>query len=257
MLKKENLREISKKLVANRVDYLSAFRENVNKYIDDKEITLVGLARAATIPVNTLNTFVYGKSKDMRLSNVVKIAHALEISLDELVGAETIPEQTRESVRLCRNLPENDLYLVRWFIRYLGYLNSKTEPNKRYISVMLPTIDNSGNLKIASNYEKIDVSNLEESISGKVFFGVKLGCENYMPHYTPNDILLLANDRPPKPTENCIVRIGKFIYLAKQKIEHNTPSYYSIRDGKYRFDASGIDELIGYIAKTIHCTKGD
>lgn len=149
---------------------------------------------------------------------------------------------------MCRNLPENDLYLVRWFIRYLNQINMKNEPNKRYVSVMIMENDNEGNLRLTSNYRKAEITNLEESFRCKIFFGICLNCDNYMPHYCPTDILLIANDRMPKLNENAVIRVGKYIYIAKRKVEKGIAKYYSIRDGKYRIDESGIDELIGYIA---------
>lgn len=248
MLKKEKLSEISKKLTTNQYDFVSSFRQNLLMYTRDNEITLNEISKASGIPWNTLNSFLYGKSNDVRISNVIKLARALNISIDELVGAETIPEVTKESICMCRNLPENDLYLVRWFIRYLDQLNNGAEPNKRYVSVMLPEIDNDGNLKITSNYAKKEITGLQEPLRSKIFFGLYLNCDNYMPHYIPNDVLFVANDRKPKPNENSAIRIGKFIYIAKRKIENGTAKYYSIRDGKYRIDADDVDELIGYVA---------
>lgn len=248
MLNQEKLSEISRKLTTNQDDFASSFRQNLFTYIEDSEITLNKISQESGIPWNTLNSFLYGKSNDVRISNVIKLAKTLNVSIDELVGADTIPKKTLESIYMCRNLPDNDLYLVRWFIRYLDSLNKKNEPNKRYASVMLLEIDNNSDLRITSNYRKIDISYLDEPFRSKIFFGLYLNCDNYMPHYTPNDVLLIANDRPPKPNENSVVRVGKFIYIAKRKMENGMAKYYSIRDGKYRVDADYVDELIGYVA---------
>lgn len=251
MLKREKLKEISNNLVSNRVDFISAFRQNLFRYIADKDITLNDISIKSEIPLNTLNTFLYGKSNDTRISNVVKLARALEISIDELVGAETIPPKTMESIRMCRNLPDNDLYLVRWFIRYLDALNRENEPNKRYVSVMEVECNGNGNLKITSLYKKIEITNIDSEVKGKVFFGITMPCDHYMPIYSPYDILLIANDRPPKMSENCLIRVNGLLHIAKRKCEGETAKYYSIRDGKFRLDETEIDELIGYIAHTM------
>lgn len=248
MLKKEKLKEISEKLTINQDDFTTAFRNNLSLYVKDSDITLNDISRASDIPWNTLNSFLYGKSNNVRIDNVVKLAKALNISIDELVGAETIPGLSIESLRMCRSLSENDLYLVRWFIRYLYRQSLQLEPSKRYISVMLPEVDNDGNLRITSNYEKNEITDLKEPLRSKVFLGIKLNCDNYMPHYLPNDTLLIANDRPPKPNENSVVRVGKHLFICKRIVEGTTAKYHSIRDGKYRVDEAEIDELIGYVA---------
>ena len=246
MMKKEKLNEISKKLSANQ-DVISAFRHNLFLYVEDKDITIKEISEKSDVPFSTLNSFLYGNSKDIKLSTAVKLAKALNISIDELVGAETINEITKESMSICRNLPDNDLYLVRWFIRYLEKENSKIVQNKRFVSVMeLDYTD--GNLKITTSYKKVDIGNVNEIYRHKIFFGITMPCDNYMPHYSPYDILLIANDRKPTHTDNALIRIGKYIGIAR--IDFNN-KIYSIRDNKYRCDMNEIDEVIGYICCVI------
>lgn len=250
MLEKEKLREISKKLSANRDDYISAFRSNLFMYVDDKDITLKDISESADIPFSTLNSFLYGNSKDIKLSTVVKLAHALDISIDELVGAETISEVPRESISICRNLPDNDLYLIRWYIRYIDSLNKNNKKGHNYVSVMEIECNHHGNLKMTTNYKHIDISNINEEYRYKIFFGITMPSDNYMPTYSPYDILLIANDRQPHPNENSLLRVGATLFIAKRKVENGIAKYYSIRDGKYRLDESEVDQVIGYIATT-------
>lgn len=251
MIKKEKLEEISKKLTINKDDFTKAFRYNLGLYIKDNDISLSDISNDADIPWNTLNSFLYGKSNNVRIDNVVKLSKALRVSIDELVGADTIPELSIESLRMCRELPDNDLYLVRWFIRYLYNLNSQSEPNKRYVSVMDVECNYNGNLKITNRYKKVDITYIDPEIKGKVFLGVTMPCDHYMPVYSPYDILLIANDRSPKIFENCLILINGILHIARRKSENGIVKYYSIRDGKYRVHEKDIDELIGYVAYTI------
>lgn len=249
MLKKEKLREISKKLSANQNDCISAFRSNIFMYVNDKDITLKDISEAADIPFSTLNSFLYGDSKDIKLSTVVKLAKALDISIDELVGAETISGQARDCFSKYRNLPQCDQYLVRWYISYMASLNK--EQREKYVSVMEIECNDTGNLKLTSKYKKVDISNVYKEYIYKIFFGITLPCENYMPMYSPYDILLIANDRNPKPTETSLVRIADNLILLKRKHENNEIKYYSLRDNKFRFNENEIDQLIGYVVTTI------
>lgn len=248
MKNQQNKKNIHCNLVMNNVDLSEQFRKNLLFYAGERNITMVEIANKSDVPINTINSFLHRISNDMKISNVAKIARALNVSIDELVGADTLHTLTKESLAVCRNLPENDLYLVRWFIRYLDDLNKKTEPNKRYISAIIPILTNNGDFKISSNYEKIEITDLKEPLKSKIFVGCKITSDHYMPHYMPEDIILIANDRPPKPNENVVVRTEKYLFIAKQKNENGIAKYYSIRDGKYRMDESEVDELIGYIA---------
>lgn len=250
-MKNERLKEISMNLCSDKNNYMRSFRKNIDMYVSDKDITLRAISETADMPFETLKNFLYKDSADCKLSTAIKLARALNVSVDELVGSETIPKSTLESIRMCRDLPENDLYLVRWFIRYLAQLNENTDRSKRYVSVMLLEPDNNGDLKMTTNYKKVEISDLDEPAKSKIFFGVSLNCDNYMPHYSPYDTLLIANDRPPKLSEKCLIRSGEYLFIARRKIENGIAKYYSIRDEKYRIDEENITELVGYIAATI------
>ena len=251
MIKKEKLNELSKNLSANRDNFISAFRHNLFMYIDEKDITIKDISEESDVPFSTLNTFLYGNSKDIKLSTAVKLAKALNVSIDELIGAETINEVSRESIAICRNLPDNALYLVRWYIRYIDSLNRKNEPHRRYVSVMELECNHNGNLKITTNYRHIDITDIGEEYRSKVFFGITMPCDHYMPIYSPYDILLIANDRNAKTNENVLIRTDGNLFLAKRKVENGIVKYYSIRDGKFRLNENEADEVIGYIATKI------
>lgn len=253
MINQEEFKKLSTNLTTNRNDYMSAFRKNIDYYMDYGGITLKELSEMSHVPYSTLNSFLYNQQNDIRLSTVIKLATFLGVSIDELVGAETIQEATRESMKLCRKLPEHDLYLVRWFIKYLDRANKECAPNKRFLSVMKLECNGNGNLKITSDYVKLDITNLDPEIKGKVFFGITMPCEHYMPIYSPYDVLLIANDRFPRKTENCLIQVNKILHIAKRITENGLIKYYSIRDGKYRIDEKDVDDLIGYVAGTVKC----
>ena len=252
MMNKEKLKKISRNLSANSNDFMSAFRKNMFMYLEEKDITIKDISEESDIPFSTLNTFLYGDSKDIKLSTAVKLAKALNVSIDELIGAETINEVSRESISICRNLPDNAVYLIRWYIRYIDSLNKKNEPHRRYVSIMELECNHNGNLKMTTNYRHIDITDIGEEYRSKVFFGITMPCDNYMPIYSPYDILLVANDREPYYNENSLLRIDGQLRIAKRKVENNIAKYYSIRDGKFRINENDVDEVIGYIACKIN-----
>ena len=251
-MENELLKKLSLNLCASKHDYMKSFRKNVDMYISEKDITLREVAEIADMPFDTLKNFLYKDSADCKLSTAVKLARAFNVSIDELIGAETINEVSRESIAICRNLPDNALYLIRWYIRYIDSLNKKNEPHRRYVSVMELECNHNGNLKITTNYRHIDITDIGEEYRSKVFFGITIPCDHYMPTYSPYDILLIANDRDAKENENVLIRTDGNLFLAKRKIENGNAKYYSIRDGKFRLDEDNVDEVIGYIAYIIN-----
>lgn len=251
-MNKELLKKLSLNLKSDKENWMECFRRNVQMYVDQKGIKASQIADAADISVKTLDNFLHNHTKDCNLSTAVQLAWALETSLDELIGAETVRPEARVSMPLYRNLPEHDQYLVRWFVNYLTSLNSEDEDRSRFRKVMDVECVN-GFLKIASTYHNADIvkAKVPLEIRTKIFFGIKMPCDHYMPVYSPHETLLLANDRAPMHNENCLIRVKKNIYIAKIKMESGSTKFHSIRDGKFRLDIDEIDEIVGYIATTI------
>lgn len=249
-MNKELLKKLSLNLKSDKENWMECFRGNVQMYVDEKDIRMSDIANKADLSVKTLDNFLHQKTKDCNLSTAVHICWALETSLDELVGAETIKPEARMAMALYRNLPEHDQYLVRWFVNYLMSLNAEEENKSIYRSVMDIECIN-GNLKLNSVYHRANISEVPSEMRTKIFFGIKMPCDHYMPVYSPYETLLIANDRMPMHNEHCLIRVKKNVYIAKVRIENNEMKFYSIRDGKFRLNRDEIDEVVGYIATTI------
>lgn len=247
MAKKEIEKNFQEKSVLENGNFMENLRKNVAKLRTENKWTLRTLAEKADMSEDTLGTFLNGKAKDCNLSTVIKLSKAFNISIDVLVDSGTVDDVTKESMSICRNLPENALYLIRWYIRYIESLNKQNEPNKRYVSVMELECTQNGNMKLTTNYTHVDITHINEEYRYKVFFGIKIPCEHYMPLYSPYDRLLIANDRYPSANEHCLVRIKNCLYLLKRKIDNGVVKYYSIRDDKFRFTENEIGEIVGYV----------
>ena len=233
--------------VLNNGNFMETLRENVHTMRKEKNWTIRKLAEKADLSEDTLGPFLGGKSKDCNLSTLIKLAKALDVTLDELVGVDTNSKITRESLSICRKLPDNAVYLIRWYIRYIESLNRNNEPGKRYVSVMQLECNHHGNMKITSNYKHIDISHVNGEYRHKIFFGIKIPCEHYMPVYSPYDTLLIANDRIPAYNEHCLLRISNHLFLGRKKIENGITNYYSILGGKFKFSENEVEEVVGYV----------
>lgn len=236
------LKQLSKKMTASPDDYMTSFRKNLLTYVNEKEIALHDIAEAADLSPDTVKTLIYGDAKDCKLSTAVALAKALKISVDELVGAGTLSDPMRESIQITRNLPESFVYFVRWSIRYHERMLRENKASKKSINVIIADFD--GNLHINNNFELLDISDLPDSIRPKIYMGIRIPCEYYMPIYMEGDILLLANDRIPMPNECAVVVVHGNVFILRKKGNQ----YFSIRDGRFIADVSQIEEVIGYIA---------
>lgn len=256
MLDKKSLRKLSKNLESNPDNYIASFRRNLFMYVEQKNISLAEIADAADLSLSTLRSFLYGTSTDCHVSTVVKLARALNVSCDELLGSGTISPQTCQSLQLVRQLPESFTHFVRWAIHYHYNQLSSNHITYRAVEVMTPICADNGNLKMTNDFDIIDISHLPDETRPKIFMGIRIPCDHYIPHYFKGDILLLANDRSSRKSEHVIVTIGKYMWIVNQReeIENGTKvqNFYSLRDNRKR--AGGDDGLIiGYVADVINC----
>ena len=253
MLKQNQLKVLSGNLYAEPDNYMHSFRENIRMYLEQKGITLAEVSELADMPEGTLKTFVYGKSADCHLSTAIKLAKVFNVSIDELVGAGTIAPQTCDSLQTMRLLPDSFTHFVRWIIHFHhDMVESKTVPEKS-IEIMQAETGDDGNLKLTNYFSILDVSYLNDDIRPKTFMGIKIPNDLYAPLYFQDDILLIANDRLPRPHENVLICVGNNIFIARMKYEiingQKKMVYYSVRDDKRRETEDSIKLVIGYVVK--------
>lgn len=65
---------------------MSTLAEKIQYVMDKRGMTQADLARATGMPTSNIAYIVNGKTEDPRFCNVVKIAKALNVSLDYLAG---------------------------------------------------------------------------------------------------------------------------------------------------------------------------
>lgn len=250
ILKRKNLKDFRINFTVNCENYMAAFRKNIFAYVEDKEITLNQIAEAADIPYSTLKTFLYSDSKDCNLSTAVKLARAFGVSVDRLIGAGTICQEVFDLEQAYFNLPKSSKSLIKWHINHEKAIHEQYM-DSQVVSIMTPLCNGNGNMKPTSDYEVFDISNMGEELTHKLFFGIKIPCEHYLPHYTEGDVLLIANDRNAMKGEHSVIMVNDNILVTKRAIEEGVVKYYGLMDNRYRLIEHDGIQVVGYVAKTI------
>ncbi len=243
-------KDFSKKLVSNPTNYIDSFRANIFQLMEDHDLSLRELSEKADMSFETLKSFLYGNAKDCKLSTAVKLSHAFDISIDELVGAETMHPLSRESLSLCRKLPDYVVYLIRSFIRHQYHVHSRFDQNSVNIPVLLPECQN-GYLQTTNITDTVCIDHLTNGLKSKICLGLKVPCEHYEPYYMPNEIILLAADRDGQHNERCVISYrGNFFIVRKIFYIENGQKkfkYTSLIEEKREILPSDIDDKMGYI----------
>lgn len=255
MTEKEKRERKNMEFMINQDDYMHAFRKNIDICAKKLKMTLKEIAEKANIPFATLNSFLYGTQKDCKLSTAIKLARAFDVTVDELVGGGTFTKEEQILMRQIRGMSERDKYLVKWFVDF-QYQSANGIPKERTISAMIPeTREESAGMCFTKVFEKIDITDCSDEIRSKVFVGIKMIDDHYMPVYTPYDILLVANDRVARVNETSVIMYCQKLYLVKRISENNKVSYVSIRDSRFCVSEKEVDCILGYVAGVYYSTK--
>lgn len=237
-------------LVSNPTNFIDSFRKNIFHLMEVRDLSLRELSEKADMPFETLKSFLYGDSKDCKLSTAVKLAKAFNLSMDELVGAETMNPLSQQSLSMCRHMPDYVVYLVRSFIRHQYRLHSRFPENSINIPVLLPECQN-GYLQTTNVTDTVCIDHLTNGLKSRICLGLKIPCDHYEPFYMPDEIILLAADRDGQHNERCVISYKGNFFLAKKifYIENGVKKfkYVSLINGKNEILPSDIDEKIGYV----------
>lgn len=249
-MKNKKMEHVTENLVSNPTNCIDSFRKNIFYLLETRDLSLRELSEKADMPFETLKSFLYGDSKDCKLSTAVKLSKAFELSIDELVGAETMHPLSAQSLAMCRAMPDYVVYLIRSFIRHQYQLQTQFDTGSINIPVLLPECQN-GYLQTTNITDTVCIDHLTNGLKSKICMGIKIPCEHYEPFYMPNDIVLLAADRTGQHNERCVVSYKGNLFFARKifYIENGSKKfkYTSIIDGKIEILPHDIDDKLGYI----------
>ena len=212
--------------------YFQALLKNLYKYLNEHDMSLHEFSDKTDIPFETVRSIYYKKTNTCKIKTAVQIARQLGMSLDELTESNLVDPLAAESLALAKQLTPTEKELVHWFIKKTVRRHEK-HPGKKFVTVMTP-ICTSGALRATKDYSAIDVTDFPRPVVQTAFFGVVIPCEHYMPHYCRGNILLVASDRNPRPSEHCVVSMGDDLYVAIYYEENG------IREGFAGFDDKHI-----------------
>lgn len=249
-MKNEKNKIYDENLVSNPTNFIDSFRSNIFKLMEKQDWSIRELAEKADMPFETLKSFLYGDSKDCKLSTAVKIVKAFNISIDELVGADTMDSMSRENLAMCRKLPDYVVYLIHSFIRHQYKMHGKFAENSINIPVLLPECQN-GYLQTTNITDTVCIDHLTNGLKSRICLGLKIPCEHYEPFYMPREIILLAADRDGQHNERCVVSYKGHFFLTRKifYIDNGQKKfkYVSLMDENRVILPSDIDEKMGYV----------
>ena len=179
---------------------LQYFKSTLRKQLREKKLTLNALSVQADLSEDTLRSIIYGKSQDIKLSTMIKIADVFGCSIDDMIGRPIYSEEERSMISRMRCLCDRSKRSIQFILDFEEKTNLyKSTQGKDIITVYLPT----GNMKDGMFFdsfatEELDISEYPDAIKENTAFALKIITNHFEPIYYPNDILLFSRKHLPE-----------------------------------------------------------
>lgn len=179
---------------------LGYFKEAIRKELREKKLTLNALSVKADLSEDTLRSIIYGKSQDIKLSTIIKIADVFQCSIDDLIGRQFYTKEEHTIISQMRHLSKRSKQTIQFILDFEEKTSlSASSKGKDIIKVFLPT----GNMKDGMFYdssrtENLDISEYPNALKENIAFALKIVSNHFEPIYYPNDILLFSRKHLPE-----------------------------------------------------------
>lgn len=205
---------------------IQLFRNNLRNKIQERKIPLSSLALEADLSEDTLRSVVYGKSQDIKLSTVIKIADVLDCPIDDLVGRQYYSEMEQKIHEQMHHFSERSLRTMQYFS---GMEEDMMLQQSMEGKELIPIICFVGNMKdgmYGGSYviDHLDISGYPNELREDADFGLKILSDHFEPIYFLNDILICSCKRLPEYND-IVLYIDKNgrLYLRKYFKTHLEP----------------------------------
>lgn len=179
---------------------LQYFKVTLRKKLRERKLTLNALSIQADLSEDTLRSIIYGKSQDIKLSTLIKIADVFECSIDDLIGRPVYSKEEEFVISKFRRLSERSKRSVQFVLDFEEKTTLlRSTKGRHVIKVYLPTGNmRDGMIYDSSTSEELDITEYPNILKENADFAVKVLSSNLEPIYYPNDIILFSRHRPPE-----------------------------------------------------------
>lgn len=251
MQNQENEKIVIEKTKKKPSKYFVNLRRSVDRLMDEQDFSVKDLIRMSDLSPTAINSFLYDMDLlDCKLSTAVGMSRAFGLTIAELAETDTISEEVLTIIRAFRTLPVAEQKLIAFLVGSFAHTHEEHK-SERNINVMIPQCNCNGNLKETFDYELLNIDQIGDELIHRVFMGIQIPCEHYLPHYMQGQVLLLANDRDAIGSENTVIKVNDNLIITHRVVKNGKAEYYGIRDGVLRSEEDDRIFIVGYIAKTI------
>lgn len=190
---------------------------NLKGILDKEGITLQELADRSNLPLETIRNLCYRKVKDPKVSTLLAISKALDVSINYLMGDTAFHPDEIEIIQSYRKCGIHGRSLIRFVAQFecKAAIHERNAPEKHRISCLIPI----GDITDGAIYNSCDFDYLYTDVED-AYMAVEITTNQFTPSYCKGDRILLSN-RFPETGERAIFVDRLKCYLRKFEESNN------------------------------------
>ncbi len=177
----------------------------IRDVMNSRNMTIQQLADIANLPVETVKNIYYGKTNDPKVSTVLAIANAFNISVNCLMGQCQHTAEERKLLQYYRLCGTHGKSLIELTARHEATVskNEREHTDKHKIPCLVPA----GRVNHGFAYTDSEIIEVT-TVKPEAYVGIKIVSNSYVPAYCKGDILLLADRYPDHGEKAVFVKEG-------------------------------------------------
>lgn len=185
--------------------------ERLRKELNTRGLSVQEFAEMCDLPVETIRNIYYGKSVDPKLSTALKIADALELGVNCLVGRCQHTHAERTIIHNYRACGKHGKSIIELIARYEASAtkNERDSHGKHKIPCLFPQ----GDMRKGIVYDLCETNDIETNVAD-AYIALQMTNNDFAPLYCKGDILLFE-DRFPSQGEVAAFLKNDRVYIRK------------------------------------------
>ena len=185
--------------------------ERLRTLLNERNLTVNEFAEMCGLPVETIRNIYYGKSTDPKLSTAFKIADALNLNVNCLMGKCPHTSAERALIHNYRRCGKHGKSVIELSARYeASAIKNEREGIDRH---KIPCIMPRGEIRKGIVYDLCETVEIETTIKD-AFIAIQMTNNDLAPMYCKNDIIMFE-DRIPENGEMSAFFKGDRVYIRK------------------------------------------
>lgn len=190
---------------------INKLSERMHQLMNERGWSVQHVAKLAELPEETVKNIYYAKTPDPKISTIMKLSKAFNLSVNCLMGECSHTPQEKALLRNYRACGTHGKAIIELIAKYeAGAIKNERERKDKH---KIPCIVPQGEIRKGIIYDLCETVEIETTVK-EAYIAIQMTNNDLAPIYCKDDILLLEN-RFPAHGEKAAFYMGDRVFIRK------------------------------------------